>query len=215
MICPTCGHTVILSHPWTLRLFQHLRIINSPHPLPFPSQIPLEWVRTPPCPMSGRLCRLLGSSHTCSGAARHARASQKVRATQKVKSSAPLTICQALPLPHPSGHKRRCCELGRPKAVPGVFLMRWRQLRHPWDSLGKNTGVGCHFLLQCMKVKSEGEVAQSCPTLRDSMDFSLPGSSLHGSFQARVLEWGAIDANTNQIKAGVVMLILDRIIYQE
>ena len=62
----------------------------------------------------------------------------------------------------------------------------------PWDSLGKNTGVGCHFLLQCMKVKSESEVAQSCPTLSDPMDCSLPGSSIHGIFQARVLECGAI-----------------------
>ena len=62
----------------------------------------------------------------------------------------------------------------------------------PWDSPGKNTGVGCHFLLQCMKVKSEGEVTQSCPTLSDPMDWSLPGSSIHGIFQARVLEWGAI-----------------------
>ena len=62
----------------------------------------------------------------------------------------------------------------------------------PWDSPGKNTGVGCHFLLQCMKVKSEREIAQSCPTLRDPMDRSLPGSSVHGFFQARVLEWGAI-----------------------
>ena len=62
----------------------------------------------------------------------------------------------------------------------------------PWDSPGKNTGVGCHFLLQCMKVKSESEVTQSCPTLRDPMDCSLPGSSVHGIFQARVLEWGAI-----------------------
>ena len=61
-----------------------------------------------------------------------------------------------------------------------------------WDSPGKNTGVGCHFLLQCMKVKSEREVAQSCPTLSDLMDCSLPGSSIHGIFQARVLEWGAI-----------------------
>ena len=58
----------------------------------------------------------------------------------------------------------------------------------PWDSPGKNTGVGCHFLLQCMKVKSESEVTQSCPTLRDPMDYSLPGSSVHGIFQARVLE---------------------------
>ena len=62
----------------------------------------------------------------------------------------------------------------------------------PWDSPGKNTAVGCHFLLQCMKVKSESEVAQSCPTLHDPMDCSLPGSSIHGIFQARVLEWGAI-----------------------
>ena len=64
--------------------------------------------------------------------------------------------------------------------------------RHSWDSPDKNTGVGCHFLLQSMKVKSENEVAQSCPTLRDPMDCSLPGSSIHRIFQARVLEWGAI-----------------------
>ena len=62
----------------------------------------------------------------------------------------------------------------------------------PWGSPGKNIGVGCHFLLQCMKVKSEREVTQSCPTLSDPMDCSLPGSSIHGSFQARVLEWVAI-----------------------
>ena len=66
------------------------------------------------------------------------------------------------------------------------------RLPRPWDSPGKNTGVGCHFLLQCMKVKSESEVAQSCPTLTNPMDCSLPGSSVHGIFQARVLEWGAI-----------------------
>ena len=65
------------------------------------------------------------------------------------------------------------------------------RLPHPWDSPGKNTGVGCHFLLQCMKVKSESEVAQWCPTPNDPMDCS-PGSSIHGIFQARVLEWGAI-----------------------
>ena len=62
---------------------------------------------------------------------------------------------------------------------------------HPWDSPGENTGVGCHFLLQCRKVKSESKVAQPCLTLRDPMDCSLPGSSIHGNFQARVLEWGA------------------------
>ena len=66
------------------------------------------------------------------------------------------------------------------------------RLPHPWDSPGKNTGVGCHFLLQCMKVKSESEVIQSCLTLSDPMDCSPPGSSVHGIFQARVLEWGAI-----------------------
>ena len=71
---------------------------------------------------------------------------------------------------------------------------RWQPTRlpHPWDFPGKNTGVGCHFLLQCMKVKSESEVAQSCPTLSDPMDCSLPGSSFPGIFQAGVLEWGAI-----------------------
>ena len=69
----------------------------------------------------------------------------------------------------------------------------------PWDSPGKNTGVGCHFLLQCMKVKSEREVAQSCSTLRDPMDCSLPGYSIHGIFHARVLEWGAIAFSDNTI----------------
>ena len=62
----------------------------------------------------------------------------------------------------------------------------------PWDSPGKNTGAGCHFLLQCVTVKSESEVTQSCPTLSDPTDRSPPGSSVHGIFQARVLEWGAI-----------------------
>ena len=66
------------------------------------------------------------------------------------------------------------------------------RLPRPWDSPVKNTGVGCHFLLQCRKLKSESEVTQSCPTLSDPMDCSLPGSSTHGIFQARVLEWGAI-----------------------
>ena len=66
------------------------------------------------------------------------------------------------------------------------------RLLRPWDSPGKNTGVGCHCLLQCRKVKSESEVTQSCPTFSDPVDCSLPGSSIHGIFQARVLEWGAI-----------------------
>ena len=78
------------------------------------------------------------------------------------------------------------------------------RLSHPWDSPGKNTGLGCHFLLQCMKVKSESEVAQSCPTLLDPMDWSPPGSSIHGVFQARGLEWGALPSPGEvEIKATV------------
>ena len=74
------------------------------------------------------------------------------------------------------------------------------RLPHPWDSLGKNTGVGCHFLLQCMKVKSQSECTQSCPTLSDPMDCSPPGFSVHWMFQARVLEWGAIAfSNSNSL----------------
>ena len=75
-----------------------------------------------------------------------------------------------------------------------VRPQRWQPTRLPrsWDSPDKNTGVGCHFLLQCMEVKIEREVTQLCPTLSDSMDCSLPGSSIHGIFQARVLERGAI-----------------------
>ena len=71
---------------------------------------------------------------------------------------------------------------------------RWKPTRLPcpWDFPGKNNGVGCHFLLQCMKVKSEREISQSCLTLSDPMDCSPPGSSVHGIFQARVLEWDAI-----------------------
>ena len=86
-----------------------------------------------------------------------------------------------------------CCSVA---SVMSDFMQshRWQPTRlcRPWDSPGKNTEVGCHFLLQCMKVKSESEVAQSCPTLSDPMDCSPPGSSVHGIFQARVLEWGAI-----------------------
>ena len=72
-----------------------------------------------------------------------------------------------------------------------VRPQRWQPTRLPcpWDSPGKNTGVGCHYILQCMKVKSESEVAESCRTLSDPMDFSPPGSSVHGIFQARVLEY--------------------------
>ena len=84
---------------------------------------------------------------------------------------------------------------------------RRQPTRHPrpWDSPGKNTGVGCHFLLQCMKVKSESEVAQLCPTLSDPMDCSLPGSSVHGIFQARVLERGAIAFSENKQQIFVIL----------
>ena len=94
-----------------------------------------------------------------------------------------------------SPHKALLLLLSRFSRVSdSVRPHRWQPTRlpRPWDSPGKNTGVGCHFLLQCMIVKSESEVAQSCPTLHDPMVCSLPGSSVHGIFQARVLEWGAI-----------------------
>ena len=86
---------------------------------------------------------------------------------------------------------------------------RWqpRRLPCPRDSPGKNTGVGCHFLLQCIKVKSESEVTQSCPTLRDPMYCSLPGSSVHGIFQARVLEWGAIAFSESMHKVHIIKLV--------
>ena len=87
---------------------------------------------------------------------------------------------------------------------------RWQPTRfpHPWESPGKNTGVGCHFLLQCMKVKSQSEVTQSCPTLSDPMDCSLPGFSIRGIFQARVLEWGAIAFSKWMLKAIKCFLVL-------
>ena len=93
-----------------------------------------------------------------------------------------------------SSNKSCCCCLVISVMSDSVRPHRWQPTRlpRPWDSPGKNTGVGCHFLLQCMKVKSQSEVAKSCLTLHDPMDCSLPGSSVHGIFQARVLQWGAI-----------------------
>ena len=98
-----------------------------------------------------------------------------------------------LPFPSPM-HESEKWKLTRSVMSDSVRPHRWQPsgLRHPWNSPGKNTGVGCHFLLQCMKVKSESEFARSCPTLRDPLDCSLPGSSVHGIFKTRVLEWGAI-----------------------
>ena len=86
-----------------------------------------------------------------------------------------------------------CCKVAS-VVSDSVRTQRWQPTRlcRPWDSPGKNTGVGCHFLLQCMKVKSEREVTQSCPTLSNHMDCSPPDFSIHGIFQAKVLEWGAI-----------------------
>ena len=86
-----------------------------------------------------------------------------------------------------------CCQVA--SVVSNSVRPHGRQptrLPRPCDSPGKNTGVGCHFLLQCIKVKSESEITQSCPSLRYPMNCSLPGSSVHGIFQARVLEWVAI-----------------------
>ena len=91
-------------------------------------------------------------------------------------------------------------------------------LPHPWDSPGKNIGVACHFLLQCMEVKSESEVAQvvylkvtqSCLTPINPTDCSLPGSSVHGIFQARVLEWGAIAGYLNSLSSSHVHFIVSK-----
>ena len=97
-----------------------------------------------------------------------------------------------------------CCWEVASVVSDSVRPHRWQPMRLPcpWDSPGKNTGVGCHFLLQCTKVKSESEVAQSCPTLSDPMDCSPPGSSIHGIFPAKVLEWGAIDYSRYLILVG-------------
>ena len=114
----------------------------------------------------------------------------------------PGLICS---LPSPSGSRILLSPWGFPPAAAAAAAAASLQscltlrphrrqptrLPRPWDSPGKNTGVGCHFLLQCRKVKSESEVAQSCLTLSDPMDCSPPGSSIHGIFQARALEWGA------------------------
>ena len=85
----------------------------------------------------------------------------------------------------------------------------------PWDSPGKNTGVGCHFLHQCMKLQSESEVAQSSSTLSDPMDYSLPGSSVHGIFQARVLEWGAIAFSENLLLPNAILSFLNNGNYKD
>ena len=80
------------------------------------------------------------------------------------------------------------------------------RLTRLWESPGKNIGVGCHCLLQCMKMKSESEVTQSCPTLGDPVNCSPPGSSVHRIFQARVLEWGAIGFSWKLSSVAIFML---------
>ena len=89
--------------------------------------------------------------------------------------------------------------------------IRWQPIRlpSPWDSPGKNTVMDCHVLLQCMKVKSQSEVAKSCPTLSDPMDCSPPGSSIHGIFQARVLKWGAIAFSRDTYKDTYIPCLLN------
>ena len=86
---------------------------------------------------------------------------------------------------------------------------RWQPTRllHPWDSPGKNTGMGCHFFLQWVKMKSESEVTQSYLTLRNPMDCSLPGSSVHGIFQARVLEWVATAFSERKLSMEELILL--------
>ena len=93
-------------------------------------------------------------------------------------------------------HNRKWYAAAAAKSLQSCLTVRSHRrqpirLPCPWDSQGKNSGVGCHFFLQCIRVKSESEVAQSCPTLSDAMDCSPPGSSIHGIFQTRVLESGA------------------------
>ena len=96
--------------------------------------------------------------------------------------------------------------------ICAIPLMAAHQAPESLDSPGKNTGVGCHFLLQCMKVKSESEGAQSCPSLCDHMDCSLPGSSVHGIFQGRVPEWGAIASPPREMK-GPILFFIDTMSY--
>ena len=104
------------------------------------------------------------------------------------KEQTPLSIVQG------NNSARSCCCCVAAGVSDSVRPQRRQPARlpRPRDSPGKNTGVGCHCLLQCMKAKSESEVAQSCPTLSDPLGCSPPGSSVHGIFQARVPEWGAI-----------------------
>ena len=105
-----------------------------------------------------------------------------------------------------------CCCWVASVMSESVWPQRWQPTRlpHPWDSPGMNTGLGCHFLLQCMKVKRESEVTQLCPTLCDPIDSSLPGFPVPGILQARTLEWVAVSFS-NAWKWKVQVKLLSRI----
>ena len=120
----------------------------------------------------------------------------------RVKSESEVAQSCLTSLPHGLQPTRLLHPWDFPVMPNSVQPHRWQPTRLlcPWDSPGKNTGMGCHFLLQCVKVKSGSEVAQSFPTLSNPMDYSLPGSSAHGIFQARVLEWVAIAFSNDQGK---------------
>ena len=127
--------------------------------------------------------------------------------TFKTKKKAQGDTSRAAAAPAAAAKSLQSCPTLRPhRRQPTRF-------RRPWDSPGKNTGVGCHFLLQCIKVKSESEVTQSCLTPSDPMDCSLPGSSVHGICQARVLEWDAIAFSYTMIKLGLFQECKDSSVY--
>ena len=121
---------------------------------------------------------------------------KKLDTTKWLTLSMPLTKREEIETPlSSSAIVRNCCCCWVTSVVSDSVRPHRRQptrFLQPWDSPCKNTGVGCHFLLQCMEVKSESDITQSCPTPSDPMDCSLPGSSIHGTLQARVLEWVAI-----------------------
>ena len=127
-------------------------------------------------------CRLWSRTESDTTEATQQQQQQAPQRFGKIKMSASRKFCI-----------RNCNAAAAAKSLHSVLPYRQQPTRlpHPWDSPCKNTGVGCYFLLQCMKVISESEVAPSCRTLGDPMDHSLPGSSVHGIFQARVLEWDA------------------------
>ena len=157
----------------------------------------MEWKRSP-FPEGTTSC---SEKHPhCAGAERDGREGRPfLKAPPQLREPLSGKESSKVPMPCPHGHvslRRRQTSSSDTLALPAPSWLKpistVERLRRPWDSSGKSTGVRCHFLLQCMKVKSESEVSQSCPTPTDPMDCSPPGSSVHGIFQARVLEWGAI-----------------------